>query len=100
MLSGAQKGKQVLKEETEMGFNLLSSLTEPQLSKAIVDSIAYKEIISFDKRVAMIKNPEGIRYKELTKQQQQLMLQLISLYAHRYTKVFAEAMLKKFMRMA
>ncbi len=95
VLSGAQKGKQVLKEETEMGFTLLSSLTESQLSKAIIDSIAYKEIISFDKRILMLNNPEGIRYKELTNEQQQLMLQLISLYVSRYTKVFAEAMLIK-----
>ncbi len=94
VLTGSQKGKQVLKDETEIGFNLLHSLTETQLSKTIIDSIAYKDIISFDKRVLMLNNPEGIRYNELTIEQQQLMLQLISLYVHRYTKLFAEDMLK------
>ena len=95
VLNGAQKGKQVLKEETEMGFKLLTSLNEAQMNKTIIDSVAYKDIISFDKRVVLLKSPEGIRYKELNKEQQQLMLQLISLYVHRYTKIFAEAMLKK-----
>jgi hypothetical protein len=94
VLSGSQKGKQVLKEETEYGFKLLRSLTESQLTKTIIDSIAFKDILSFDKRVLMLKNPEGIRYNELTKEQQQLMLQLISLYVHRYTQLFAEDMLK------
>jgi hypothetical protein len=94
VLSGSQKGKQVLKEETENGFTLLRSLTESQLTKTIIDSIAFKDILSFDKRVLMLKNPEGIRYNELTKEQQQLMLQLISVYVHRYTRLFAEDMLK------
>ena len=95
VLSGAQKGKQVLKDETENGFKLLRSLTESQLTKTIIDSIAFKDILSFDKRVLLLKNPEGIRYHELTKEQQQIMLQLISLYVHRYTKLFAEDMLKE-----
>jgi hypothetical protein len=94
VLTGPKKGKQVLKDETENGFKLLGSLTETQLRKTIIDTIAYKDILSFDKRVLMLKNPEGIRYSELTKEQQQLMLQLISLYVHRYTKLFAEDMLK------
>jgi hypothetical protein len=95
VLSGPQKGKQVLKQETDLGFNLLQSLNEAQLKKAIVDTVAYKEIISFEKRILMLKNPEGIRYNELTKAQQQLMLKLISLYVHRYTHLFAEDMLKE-----
>lgn len=94
VLSGSQKGKQVLKDETENGFKLLRSLNESQLTKTIIDSIAYKDILSFDKRVLMLKSPEGIRYNELTKEQQQLMLQLISVYVHRYTQLFAEDMLK------
>lgn len=95
VLSGSQKGKQVLQDETEFGFKLLRSLTEAQLSKTIIDTIAYKEIISFDKRIVLLKSPEGIRYNELTTEQQQLMLQLISLYVHRYTQLFAENMLKE-----
>ncbi|MEI8074249.1 MAG: DUF3500 domain-containing protein [Bacteroidota bacterium] len=95
VLNGSHKGKQVLKDETESGFKLLRSLNESQFTKTIIDSIAYKDILSFDKRVLMLKSPEGIRYSELTKEQQQLMLQLISVYVHRYTQLFAEDMLKE-----
>lgn len=95
VLSGTKKGKQVLKDETDMGFNLLHSLNENQLKETILDTNAIQEIISFDKRKLLLKNPEGIRYSELSNQQQELMLQLISLYVHRYTKLFAEDMLKE-----
>jgi hypothetical protein len=95
VLSGLKKGTQVLKDETDMGFNLLQSLNDIQKMKTIIDSNAIKEIISFDKRKLVLTNPEGIRYSELTNQQQQLMLQLISLYVHRYTKLFAEDMFKE-----
>ena len=95
VLTGSKKGTQVLKDETENGFKLLRSLNETQLTKTIIDSIAYKDILSFDKRVLLLKSPEGIRYNELTTEQQQLLLQLISLYVHRYTQLFAEDMLKE-----
>jgi hypothetical protein len=95
VLSGPKKGKQVLKHETELGFELLRSLDVNQLRKTILDSNAIQEIISFDKRKLILKNPEGIRYSELSNEQKQLMLQLIGLYVHRYTKLFAEDMLKE-----
>ena len=43
----------------------------------------------------MIEHPAGIRYSELSPAQQQLMLQLLGLYVHRYTKLFADNMLKQ-----
>ena len=95
VLSGEKKGKQVLKDETEMGLGLLQSLNENQKNKTIIDTNAIKEIISFDKRKLILSKAEGISYSELSKQQQQLMLQLIKLYVHRYTKLFAEDMLKQ-----
>ncbi len=95
VLEGPQKGKQVLKDETEMGFALLHSLTNTQSQKAIVDTGAPKDIISFDSRSALLKDVKvGIGYAELTPVQQQLMLQLINLYIHRFTKLFADDMLK------
>lgn len=93
--TGPQKGKQVLKEETDMGFALLHSLTKEELKKALIDTIAPKEIITFVSRKAIIENPSGIRYDEMTMKQQQQFLQLINLYVHRYTKLFADQMLKE-----
>ncbi len=95
VLDGPQKGKQVLKDETDMGFALLHSLDKRQIQKAIYDTGAPKDIITFNNRSAVMENKDGIRYNELTPAQQQLMLQLINLYIHRFTKLFADNMLKE-----
>ena len=92
---GPHKGMEVLKEETDNGFALLHSLTKAQLKKAMIDTLAPNEIITFVSRKAMIDNPKGVIYSELTAKQQQQFLQLINLYVHRYTKLFADEMLKE-----
>jgi uncharacterized protein DUF3500 len=95
VLEGSEKGKEVLKEETDNGFAFLHSLSAEELKKAITDTAAPAEIITGANRVAMIDHPSGIRYNELSPAHQQMLLQLINLYIHRYTKLFAEDMLKE-----
>ena len=93
--TGPHKGLQVLKEETEKGFALLHSFTKEQLKKAIIDKTAPGDIITFISRKAMIDNPAGVLYSEMTTTQQEQLLQLINVYVHRYTKLFAAEMLKE-----
>ena len=92
---GDQKGKEVLKEETDKGFALLHALSKEELKKAITDTVAPVEIITGDSRQAMIDHPAGIRYNELSPAHQQQLLQLINLYINRYTRLFANTMLKE-----
>lgn len=92
---GPQKGKEVLKEETDEAYTLLQSLSNDQLKKAIITTTAPNEIITFVSRKALIEHPAGIRYAELTPRQQQYVLQLVNLYVHRYTRLFADTMLKE-----
>ncbi len=94
VLSGANKDKQVLKDESAKGFAVLHALTESQMKKAIIDSVPYKDILSFDKRNALLKEPNGISFSELNPTQQTLLLELIGLYVHRASKLFAEDKLK------
>ncbi|HEX8277780.1 MAG TPA: DUF3500 domain-containing protein, partial [Segetibacter sp.] len=93
--TGPHKGLQVLKEETEKGFTLLHSFTKEQLKKAIIDTTAPGDIITFINRKAMIDNPAGVLYSEMTTTQQEQLLQLIKVYVHRYTKLYADEMLKE-----
>ncbi|MCU7552700.1 DUF3500 domain-containing protein [Chitinophagaceae bacterium LB-8] len=95
VLSGPQKGKQVLKDEATLGFQLLGSLSPQQLAKAVISSEAPGDIITAASRKAMIEKPQGIIYSELNGAQQKLFLQLLSVYIHRYTKTFAAEMMQE-----
>jgi hypothetical protein len=95
VLSGDQKGKEVLKEETDKGFALVQNLSAEELKKALTDTIAPADIVTANNRQAMINTPAGIRYSELSAANKQRMLQLLNLYVHRYTTLFADAMLKE-----
>ncbi|MBE7170336.1 MAG: DUF3500 domain-containing protein [Williamsia sp.] len=92
---GPQKGKQVLREETDRAFELLHLLTNAEMKKALIDTIAPNDIITYVSRKAMIEHPVGLRYADMNGKQQEQLLRLISLYVHRYTKLFADAMLKE-----
>ena len=93
VLSGPEKGKQILKDETELGFAFLHSLDEKQIEKAIINVTAPSEIITGASRKAMIDDPKGILYSELTVPQQKIFIQLLSIYIHRYTRLFAMDMM-------
>ena len=93
--TGPQAGKQVLKEEADAGFALLHSLSKAAREKALIDTTAPNEIITFVSRKAALDQPSGISYAQLTPAQQQKFLQLVAVYVHRYTKLFADTMLKE-----
>jgi len=95
VLSGTEKGKYILKDEAELGFALLHSLRKEQADKAIISNEAPAEILTAASRHAMINDPKGILYNELNSSQQQIFMQLLSIYIHRYTRSFAEGMMKE-----
>jgi hypothetical protein len=92
---GLSKGEEVLKEERELGFALLHALSKEEQKKAILDSLAPGDIVTATKRKAMIGHPMGLRYTEMNGSEQSQLLQLINLYVHRFTKLFADDMLKE-----
>lgn len=93
VLSGPQKGRQILKNETELGFELTQSFTSQQSAKAIISDEVPSDIVTFNNREAIIKNPQGILYAEMNTTQQKILLQLLSVYVNRYTKLFADDMM-------
>ena len=95
VLSGSEKGKYILKGETELGFALLHSLKNEQKDKAIISNEAPGEILTAASRHAMINDPKGILYTEMESSQQKIFLQLLSIYIHRYTRSFAQIMMKE-----
>ena len=95
VLSGSEKGKYILKDEAELGFALLHSLSKEQTEKAIISTEAPGEILTAASRYAMINDPKGILYNELNSSQQKIFMQVLSIYIHRYTRFFAEGMMKE-----
>jgi len=92
---GPYKGKETFKEETDGGFALLHALDKDQLNKAVINVKAPSDIITSASRKAMIDHSQGIYYSELNKDQQNMLWQLVELYVHRYTKLFADDLIKE-----
>lgn len=92
--SGPQKNKEILKEETTAGFELLHSLSETELKKAIISTTAPSEIITGAARKAMIEQAVGVPYMELGTKAQLLFLQLLEVYLDRYKKELSDKMLQ------
>ena len=95
ILSGSEKGKYILKDEADLGFALLHSLNKEQTEKAVISNEAPGEILTAASRHAMINDPKGILFNELDGPQQKIFLQLLSIYIHRYTRFFADGMMKE-----
>ncbi|MBD0279928.1 MAG: DUF3500 domain-containing protein [Flavisolibacter sp.] len=93
VLSGPQKGLQILKDESSLGFELLHSLTAEQKQKAIISVKAPGDIITGSNRKAMIESLQGITYNELNSEQRKTFLQLLSIYIYRYKSSLASKMM-------
>ena len=92
---GPQKGKQILKEEAALGFALVNSFTPEQLQKVIISEVAPNEIVTSNKRKALLDRPEGILYGEMNPEQKRLLNQLIDVYLHKYKKELAQSLRTK-----
>jgi hypothetical protein len=92
---GAQKGKEILKDEKVLAVKLLNSLSDDQLKTAIIAGEAPGDIITRIDRKAMINDPAGITYEKLNDTQKKNLMDLIELYVHRYKKPFADNMLNE-----
>ena len=92
--SGPQQGKQVLKEETDAGFALIQSFNESQVQNALTKA-SPRDIITGASRKAILESNEGIPYSAMTKDQQALFMNVIHIYVHRYTKLFADNMIRE-----
>jgi hypothetical protein len=87
---GPRKGLRVLAREEDLGFELISSLTDDQKKKAIVNGKAPNEIVTSNKVKADPGPQVGIPVGELTGPQKQLVLALLQDYAHRLRPELAE----------
>jgi hypothetical protein len=92
---GPERGKQVLKDETELGFALIKSLDKEQLATARFSERALPEIVSGNRRKATQLEPRGILFKDLNPQQQKDFLKLLDVYVLNYEFDFSGRLMSK-----
>lgn len=89
VMSGTEKGKEVLKRESALGFKLVNSLDTNQLAKARFSDDAPAEIMTGNQRKAGVLEPRGIQRQELTTEQQKIFDELVQTFLDNYETHFA-----------
>ncbi len=82
-----QKGKRVLGQEEDMGYELLNALNAEQKNRAVLAEKAPYEIFSVNQRQVTgldTKNFEGVAMKDMTAPQRKIFKDLLSIYLDRY----------------
>jgi uncharacterized protein DUF3500 len=95
VLSGNEKGKQILKAETELGFRLIGSLNSGQLKQALFSESPLNEIISYNNRKAEKLSPTGISYDALNTEQKSVFMKLLDVYVKNYEFGFSQKLMEK-----
>jgi hypothetical protein len=93
--SGQDRGKQVLKDETDLGFALVNALRADQLQKARFSDKALPEIVSGNRRKAEPLEPGGISFKDLDDGQQRQFLKLLDVFVKNYEFDFSSRLMAK-----
>jgi hypothetical protein len=92
-----QKGKEVLRQESELGFDLLHSLSEEQLKVARFSDTAPREIVTGNARKVDGVVKKGILYSDLNKEQQAIFRELLEVYIGNFIFEFSETFRNKIM---
>ena len=92
---GKQKGKEVLKMESELGFAMVNSLSKEQLGKALFSEEAPREIFTTNKQEVTNLDPLGISYADLNKDQKKALEKLLMVYLDNYESRFSNSLLDK-----
>ncbi len=92
---GEEKGKEILKLETDLGFELCNSFSDEQKKKAVLAEKAYPEIIMTNKVKAQSIEPVGLAYTEMNVSQQKLFLRLLEVFIRNYQLDFSNKLMAK-----
>ena len=93
--SGPERGKQILKEETDLGFSLINSLQPDKLKIAVISDTALPEIVSSNSRKAVPLDPPGLSYASMSDQQKALFMKLLEVYVRNYELGFSNKLMEK-----
>lgn len=92
---GPEKGKAVLRQETDLGFLLVNSLSSEQLKVAKLSDRAYPEILTSNDKKAEQPEPKGLPYTSLKDDQKKIFMQLLDVYVTNYQLGFSNKLMAK-----
>ncbi len=92
---GQNKGRQIIKEEEDIGFELINMLTSEQKSKAIFQQKAFNDIVTSNSYQVGPLTPVGILAKDLTSQQKNILNKLIACHLTSMPAEIAEMRMKR-----
>jgi hypothetical protein len=92
---GPERGKQILIEESQRGFQLVNALSPEQLKTAMIDDEALPEIVSFNSRKTNALSPTGLSYREMSDAQKGMLLTLLHMYVDNYELGFSKKLMAK-----
>lgn len=84
IITGLDRGKRILKRESDLGFFLVNSLSPEQLDKALIARDAPRDIITGTDRDAGTLYPRGVYLQELDDTQKENFLNLLEVYIGNY----------------
>ncbi|MDQ2658761.1 MAG: DUF3500 domain-containing protein [Bacteroidota bacterium] len=93
--SGRNTGRQILKQESDLGFTLVNSLNANQMKIAVVSQKAPSDIITRNQRTAELQAEKGLEYTQMNDQQKKLFRQLLNIYVKNYQFGFANRLMDK-----
>ena len=90
---GPKKGTRVLRDEEDLGFKLVNSLSKEHLATALIDKKAPADLRGAGTPQPPTDKPVGVAAKNLSDDQQQTLRKLIDVYAKTMPAAVAEARL-------
>ena len=92
---GQNKGRRIIKDEEDIGFELINMLTSEQKLKAIFQLKAFNDIVTSNSSQVGPLAPVGIVAKDLTFQQKNILNKLIACYLSSMPTEIAEMRMKR-----
>lgn len=92
---GPEKGKRVLAKEEDLARNLLASFSSEQMKQVLISDMAPKDIVTGMERKAILEKQEGLSYKDMKNNQQQLLKALVQNFLDDMEKGVAKEQLNR-----
>ena len=98
VLSGPQKGLEVMKDEQHLPRAFMNTLSSTQKAKAIVMKTSPREILSKAFTDIPKMDKRGLPYSEMTTEQQVKFVEIIDLYMNRYSQQITDTLVNAWKR--